>query len=85
MCYRLLGARLIRGSCLRERVTLTEGKGYGISEVDIEGEEVLHERCKEEVPVLFFDGRRAFKFRVEEKALRRKLDLLLLRQRLLGA
>ena len=56
-----------------------------ISEIDISGDPVLHARFAEEVPVLFLDGRKAFKYRVSEAALRRKLRLLLWRRRLLIA
>ena len=56
-----------------------------IREIDIESDPVLRVRFAQEVPVLYLDGRKAFKYRVSEAALRRKLRLLLWRRRLFGA
>lgn len=44
-----------------------------LEEVDIDGDEELRRRHDQEVPVLLIDGRKAFKYRVEAKALRRRL------------
>lgn len=46
-----------------------------LREVDIAGDLELLERYGEEIPVLFVDGRKAFKFRVSENELRRRLAL----------
>lgn len=54
-----------------ERVAEEERAGLEIVDVDSEAE--LAERYGEEVPVLFIDGAKAFKFRVEEEPLRRRL------------
>ena len=49
-----------------------------VREIDIGSNPVLLARYAEQVPVLFLDGRRAFKFRTSEAALRRRLALLML-------
>ncbi len=46
-----------------------------LEEVDIDGDPTLRERFNAEVPVVFIEGRKAFKLRVGEGALRRKLAL----------
>ena len=56
-----------------------------IREIDIESDPLLQARFAQEVPVLYLDGRKAFKYRVSEAALRRKLRLLHWRRRLFGA
>ncbi len=56
-----------------------------IKEIDIEEDPTLQARFAEEVPVLYLNGRKAFKYRLSEAALRRKLMLLLWQQRLFGA
>ncbi|MBI3780697.1 MAG: glutaredoxin family protein [candidate division NC10 bacterium] len=56
-----------------------------IREIDIESDPLLQARFAHEVPVLYLDGRKAFKYRAKEAALRRKLMLLLWRRRLFGA
>ena len=56
-----------------------------LTEVDIQADSLLQARFADEVPVLYLDGRKAFKYRVKEAALRRKLRLLLWRRRLFGA
>lgn len=56
-----------------------------IREIDIGTDPGLHARFAEEIPVLYLDGRKAFKYRVSEAALRRKLMFLLWQRRLFGA
>lgn len=46
-----------------------------LEEIDIDGDPALRQRFDQEVPVVFIEGRKAFKFRVTEAALRRKLAL----------
>ncbi len=53
-----------------------------IREIDIGTNPALHARFAEEIPVLYLDGRKAFKYRVSEAALRRRLTFLLWRRRL---
>jgi glutaredoxin len=42
-------------------------------EVDIDGDPELREKYNEEVPVVFIDGRKAFKYRMEEQEVLRVL------------
>ena len=44
------------------------------SEVDIDADTQLRALYNEEVPVVFIDGRKAFKYRVDPRELRRKLE-----------
>ncbi|MFQ5851650.1 MAG: glutaredoxin family protein [Candidatus Binatia bacterium] len=44
-----------------------------VEEVDVEGEIDLRERFSGEVPVLFIEGRKAFKYRVTARELRKRL------------
>lgn len=46
---------------------------FEFQEVDIESSDALHKRFKEEVPIVFVDGERAFTYRVHEEKLRRIL------------
>jgi glutaredoxin len=46
---------------------------FELVEVDIEGDAELMERYRTEIPVVFVDGRKAFKYRVDEAELRRRL------------
>jgi hypothetical protein len=45
-----------------------------LREVDILADPELERRFREEIPVVFVDGRKAFKFHVPEGELRRRLD-----------
>lgn len=44
-----------------------------VQEVDVDSVPGLRDRFGAEVPVLFIDGRKAFKYRLTEKALERRL------------
>lgn len=55
-----------------------------MTEIDIRTDATLNDRFAGVIPVLYLDGRKAFKYRVTEAALRRTLILLLWRRRLLG-
>ncbi len=46
---------------------------FDLREVDIESSPELAEVYGERIPLVFVDGRMAFKFRVDEAALRRRL------------
>ena len=46
---------------------------FEFQEIDIESSNDLYRRFKEEVPVVFVNGERAFTYRVSEKKLRRIL------------
>ena len=47
--------------------------GCSVQNVDISGDNELETRFGHEVPVLFVNGRKAFKYRVTERELRRRL------------
>lgn len=46
---------------------------FSLDEVDVDSSVDLSERYGHEVPVLFIDGRKAFKYRVTAKGLARRL------------
>ncbi len=46
---------------------------FAIEEIDITEDRALFEEFKEKIPVIFINGRKAFKYRVEPDALRRRL------------
>lgn len=47
---------------------------FDLEIVDVDGDPALVEAYGLEIPVLVIDGRKAFKYRVGEDALRRRLD-----------
>ena len=47
--------------------------GWSIAEVDISGDPGLEARFGTEIPVLFVNGRKAFKYHVEARELRHRL------------
>lgn len=49
-----------------------------LDEVDIDRDPNLRDRFDQEVPVLFIEGRKAFKYRATEPELRKRLDRALL-------
>lgn len=46
---------------------------FELAEIDIESDSTLMERFRTEIPVIFVGGRKAFKYRVDEQELRRRL------------
>jgi len=42
-------------------------------EVDVDSDQQLHRKFTDEVPVVFIDGRKAFKYRMDEHEFLRKL------------
>jgi glutaredoxin len=48
---------------------------FALREVDIEGDEELHRRYLERIPVVCLDGEELFDYHVDEDALRRRLAL----------
>lgn len=48
--------------------------GFQWREVDVDSDEQLRRRFTDEVPVVFIDGRKAFKYRVNENEFLRKLS-----------
>lgn len=47
---------------------------FELKEVDITRDEKLFERYKEEIPVVFINGRKAFKYRVDPDDMLRRLE-----------
>ena len=69
--------------CDKAKAVLAEfEKAYPlrIEEVDIERDAALFKEYGEQIPVVFLEGRKAFKFRVEPEKLREKLERLLRRK-----
>jgi len=62
--------------CERARVVLREAleeTAFTLREVDITGDPALEPRFREWLPVVEIDGKRAFVYHVDPRALRRKL------------
>lgn len=47
--------------------------GFHWREIDVDDDESLRRRFTDEVPVVFIDGRKAFKYRMDEQEFLRKL------------
>jgi glutaredoxin len=47
--------------------------GFTWSEVDVDSDEELRRQFTDQVPVVFIDGRKAFKYRMDEREFLRKL------------
>ena len=52
---------------------LDDGRLFHWREVDIDADPELQRLYNEEVPVVFIDGRKAFKYRLDEREFLRKL------------
>jgi hypothetical protein len=50
--------------------------GYELKITDIRTDRQLYERYCEQIPVVLIDGKKAFKYRIEEAKLRKKLERL---------
>lgn len=48
--------------------------GFTWQEVDVDSDDQLRRRFTDEVPVVFIDGRKAFKYRMDEKDFLRRLQ-----------
>ncbi len=58
--------------CKEAKRILDEVRGiipFELREVDIEGDEDLLRRYGEEIPLIFINGRKSFKYRVDKKRL----------------
>jgi glutaredoxin len=69
--------------CDKAKAVLAEfEKAYTlcIEEVDIERDAALFREYGEQIPVVFLENRKAFKFRIEPEKLREKLERLLRRK-----
>jgi glutaredoxin len=54
-------------------VKLERRGGFSWEEVDVDADEALRRQFTDEVPVVFIDGRKAFKYRMDEREFLRKL------------
>ncbi|HXG53211.1 MAG TPA: glutaredoxin family protein [candidate division Zixibacteria bacterium] len=68
-----------KGCCLCEEMkeivrSVTARRALDWREIDVDEDETLRERYGHEVPVLFVNGRKAFKYRVTAKELERHLS-----------
>ncbi len=54
-------------------VKLARRGGFVWQEVDVDADEQLRRQFNDEVPVVFIDGRKAFKYRMDEQEFLRKL------------
>jgi hypothetical protein len=54
-------------------VKLERRGGFKWQEVDVDSDESLRRQFTDEVPVVFIDGRKAFKYRMDEREFLRKL------------
>jgi glutaredoxin len=68
-----------RGCHLCEIVKETLSKlerrgGFTWRDIDVDSDDELRRQFTDEVPVVFIDGRKAFKYRMDEREFLRKLD-----------
>ena len=54
-------------------IKLQRRGGFTWSEVDVDSDDELRRLFTDEVPVVFIDGRKAFKYRLDEREFLRKL------------
>jgi glutaredoxin len=55
-------------------VKLHRHGGFNWSEIDVDTDEQLRRAFSDEVPVVFIDGRKAFKYRMDEREFLRRLS-----------
>ena len=59
---------------IKESLSKLERRGgFSWREVDVDSDEALRRQFTDEVPVVFIDGRKAFKYRMDEREFLRKL------------
>jgi len=59
---------------VKETLTKLERRGgFTWREIDVDTDDQLRRRFTDEVPVVFIDGRKAFKYRMDEREFLRKL------------
>jgi glutaredoxin len=59
---------------VKESLVKLERRGlYCWQEVDVDTDDLLRRQFTDEVPVVFIDGRKAFKYRMDEREFLRKL------------
>ncbi len=54
-------------------VKLSRRGGFSWQEVDVDSDAELRRKFNDEVPVVFIDGRKAFKYRMDEQEFLRRL------------
>ena len=54
-------------------VKLQRRGGFSWSEIDVDSDDELRRQFTDEVPVVFIDGRKAFKYRMDDREFLRKL------------
>jgi len=54
-------------------IKLQRRGGFSWSEIDVDSDDELRRQFTDEVPVVFIDGRKAFKYRMDEREFLRKL------------
>jgi glutaredoxin len=60
---------------VKETLTKLERRGgFTWRDVDVDADDQLRRQFTDEVPVVFIDGRKAFKYRMDEREFLRKLD-----------
>jgi hypothetical protein len=67
------------GCCLCDEMKAALGRAaaafpFALEEIDVDSAPDLRDRYGDEVPVLLIDGRKAFKYRVTDGELRRRLQ-----------
>lgn len=55
-------------------IKLERRRGFTWREVDVDSDEELRRQFTDEVPVVFINGRKAFKYHMDEREFLRKLD-----------
>jgi glutaredoxin len=59
---------------VKESLSKLEKRGsFTWQEIDVDSDAEIRRRYNDEVPVVFIDGRKAFKYRMDEKEFLRKL------------
>jgi hypothetical protein len=60
---------------VKETLTKLERRGgFTWRDVDVDADDQLRRQFTDEVPVVFIDGRKAFKYRMDEREFLRRLD-----------
>lgn len=59
---------------VKQTLRQAQNDDFAWREVDIDGDADLRQRYNEEVPVVFIDGRKAFKFHMDEAQFLRALE-----------
>jgi glutaredoxin len=59
---------------VKETLTKLQGRGsFSWQDIDVESDEELRRKFTDEVPVVFIDGRKAFKYHMDEREFLRRL------------